>query len=88
MTKGNKPTRPWGGPGTQTQIGVGPIPTNFSWNLNPDTNEWEVVKLMPEGTDDVVVFSSSSKAAVDRALREAIEKEHPGLLAQHGGIIR
>ncbi len=29
MTKGNKLTRPWGGPGTQTQIAVGPIPKFF-----------------------------------------------------------
>ncbi len=43
---------------------------------------------MPEGTDDVVVFSSPSKAAADSALRVEIEKEYPGLLAQHGGIIR
>jgi hypothetical protein len=67
---------------------VGGILTDFSWNLNPENNEWEVVKSMPEGTDDVVVFSSPSKAAADGALRETIEKEYPGLLAQHGGMIR
>ena len=88
MTKGNKLTRPFAGPQYRSQIGVGPIPTNFSWNFNPETKEWEVVKIMPEGTDDVVVFSSPSKAAADNALREAIEKEYPGLLAQHGGVIR
>ncbi len=88
MTKANKLTRPFAGPQFRSQIGVGPIPTNFSWNFNPDTNEWEVVRIMPEGTDDVVVSASPSKAAADNALREAIEKEYPGLLAQHGGIIR
>jgi hypothetical protein len=87
VTKNNKLTRPWGGPQTRSQIAVGPILTNFSWNLNPENNEWEVVKGMPEGTDDVVVFSSSSKAAADVALHEAIEKEHPGLLAQYGGSL-
>jgi hypothetical protein len=44
MTKGNKLTRPWGGPGTRTSIGVGSIPTNFSWNSNPENQEWEIVK--------------------------------------------
>ena len=39
---------------------------------------------MPEGTDDVVVFSSPSKSAAENALRQAIEKEYPGLLAQFG----
>jgi hypothetical protein len=64
------------------------IPTNCSCNFNPDTKEWEVVKAMPEGMDDVVLFSSPSKAAADNALRDEIEKEYPGLLAQHGGVIR
>ena len=35
---------------------VGSIPRNFVWNFNPDNNEWEVVKAMPEGTDDLVEF--------------------------------
>lgn len=26
------------------------IPTNFFWNFNPDNQEWEIVKAMPEGT--------------------------------------
>jgi hypothetical protein len=77
MTKGNKLTRPWGGPQTRSQITVGPIPTNFSWNLNLENNEWEVVKSMPEGTDDVVEFSSPSKAAADTALRRLIERDYP-----------
>jgi hypothetical protein len=34
----------------------------FSWNFNTENNEWEIVKVMPEGTDDEVLFSSSSKA--------------------------
>jgi len=88
MTKNNKLTRPFAGPQFRSQIGVGPILTNFSRNFNPDNNEWEVVRGMPEGTDDVVVFSSPSKAAADGALRESIENEYPGLLAQHGGIAR
>jgi hypothetical protein len=88
MTRGNKLTRPFAGSQYRSQIAVGPIPTNFSWNFNPDTNEWEVVKAMPEGTDDIVLFSSSSKAAANNALRDEIEKEYPGLLAQHGGMIR
>jgi hypothetical protein len=87
MTKGNKLTRPWGGPGTRTSICVGPIPTNFSWNLNPDNNEWEIVRAMPEGADDVVEFSSPSKAAAEDALRRLIERDYPGLLAQRGGTI-
>jgi hypothetical protein len=86
MTKNNKLTRPWGGPGTQTSIHVGSIPVNFSWNLNPDNNEWEVVKVMPEGTDDVVEFSSPSKSAAKNALQQLIERDFPGLLAQEGGI--
>jgi hypothetical protein len=85
MTKNNKLTRPFAGPQYRAQIAVGPIPTNFSWNFNPDNNEWEIVKGMPEGTDDVVVFSSPSKADAGSAVRDAIEKEFPGLLAQHGG---
>ena len=88
MTRGNKLTRPFAGPQYRSQIAVGSIPTNFSWNFNPDTNEWEVVRAMPEGTDDVVLFRSSSKADADNTLRAEIEKEYPGLLAQHGGAIR
>jgi hypothetical protein len=87
MTKNSRLTRPFAGPQYRSQIVVGPIPTNFSWNFNPDTNEWEVVKAMPEGTDDVVLFSSPSKAAANSALRDEIEKEYPGLLGQHGGMI-
>ena len=85
MTKNNKLTRPWGGPGTRTHISVAAILTNFSWNFNPENNEWEVVKAMPEGTDDVVEYSNPSKAAAESALRELIERDYPGLLAQ-GGI--
>jgi hypothetical protein len=39
---------------------------------------------MPEGTDDVVEFSSPSKAPTQDALRELIERDYPGLLAQYG----
>src|ERR1035438_7117913 len=74
MTKANKLTRPWGGPGTRTQIAVAGIATNFSWNFNPENNEWEIVKAMPEGTDDEVMYSSPSKADVERVLRSLIEK--------------
>lgn len=84
MTKNNQLTRPFGGAQTRSTITVGAIPTNFSWNFNPEKNEWEIVKIMPEGTDDVVVYSSPSKAAADSALRGLIEKEYPGLLAQEG----
>ncbi len=84
MTRNNKLTRPWGGPQTQSSIAVGGIPTNFSWNFNPDNNEWEIVKVMPEGSDDVVEFSSPSKAAAESALRDLIERDYPGLLAQGG----
>jgi len=86
MTKNNKLTRPWGGPGTSSMISAGGIPTNFSWNFNPENNEWEIVKAMPEGTDDVVEFSSPSKAAAESALRDLIERDYPGLLAQGGGF--
>lgn len=85
MTKNNKLTRPWGGPQTRSSIGVGPIPTNFSWNFNPENNQWEIVRVMPEGTDDVVEFSSPSKAAARAALRDLIERDYPGLIVQHGG---
>jgi hypothetical protein len=79
MTRNNKLTRPWGGPGTRTQIVVGGIHTNFTWNFNPENNEWEVVRAMPEGTNDVVEFSSPSKADAERALNGLIDKEYPGL---------
>jgi len=84
MTKNNKLTRPFGGPQTRSSIAVGGIPTNFSWNFNPETNEWEIVKAMPEGTEDVVLYSNPSKPAAEIALRAIIEKEYPGLLAQGG----
>ncbi len=84
MTKNNKLTRPFAGPHARSSIGVAGIPTNFCWNFNPENNEWEVVKVMPEGTDDVVLYSSPSKPAAENALREQIEKEYPGLLAQGG----
>jgi hypothetical protein len=83
MTKNNKLTRPWGGPQTRTSISVNGIPTNFVWNFNPENNEWEVVKAMPEGTDDVVEFSSPSKEAAENALQRLIERDYPGLRAQH-----
>ena len=54
MTKNDKLTRPWGGPGTRTQIVEAGILTKFTWNFNPDNNEWEIVRTMPEGTEDVV----------------------------------
>jgi hypothetical protein len=85
MTKDNKLTRPFDGPQSRSQITIGSIPTNFSWNFNPETNEWEIVRVMPEGTDDEVVYSSPSKSTADSVLRELIEKEYPGLLAQEGG---
>jgi hypothetical protein len=85
MTKSNKLTRPWGGPQTRSSIRVAGIPTNFSWNFNPENNEWEVVKVMPGGTDDIVLYSSPSKPAAENALRGQVEKEYPGLRAQ-GGI--
>jgi hypothetical protein len=83
MTKNDKLTRPWGGPQSRSSIAVGGIPTKFSWNFNPENNEWEIVKAMPEGRDDVVMYSSRSKAAAESALREVIEEEYPGLLAQN-----
>lgn len=63
MTKGGRLTRPFAGPQYRSQIAVGSIPTNFSWNMNPDTNEWEVVKVMPEAIQDEVIFLSASKGA-------------------------
>jgi hypothetical protein len=84
MTKNNKLTRPFGGPQTRTSINANGIPTNFVWNFNPDNNEWEIVKAMPEGTDDVVEFSSPSKATAESALRDLIERDYPGLLGQGG----
>lgn len=84
MTKNNKLTRPFAGAQYRFQITVGPIPTNFSWNFNPDNDQWEVVKAMPEGTDDVVEFSSPSKATANVELRKLIERDFPGLLAQYG----
>jgi hypothetical protein len=79
MTKGNKLTRPWGGPQTRSQISAAGILTHFSWNFNPDNNEWEIVKVMPEGTDDVVEFSSPSRPDAESALRNLIERDFPGL---------
>jgi hypothetical protein len=84
VTKSNRLTRPWAGPEYRSQIAVGAIPTNFCWNFNPENNEWEIVKVMPEGTDDEVLYSSPSKAEAENALRTLIEKEYPGLLAQEG----
>ena len=84
MTKGDKLTRPWGGPGTRTQIGVGGILTHFSWNHNPNNNEWEVIKIMSEGVDDVVEVSSPSKSVAEDALHKLIERDYPGLRAQRG----
>ena len=84
MTKNNKLTRPFAGAQFRTQIVVGGIPTNFSLNVNPDNNEWEIVKAMPEGKDDVVEFSSPSKVAAEDALQDLIERDYPGLLAQGG----
>jgi hypothetical protein len=46
LTKGNKLTRPFAGAQFRSQFAVGPILTHFSWNLNPENNEWEVVKGM------------------------------------------
>lgn len=83
MTKNNKLTRPFAGAEYRSQITVGPIPTNFSWNFNPDNQQWEIVKAMPDGTDDVVEFSSTSKAAANGELRNLIERDYPGLLAQY-----
>ena len=86
MTKNNKLTRPSGGPATRSSIAVGGIHTNFSWNFNPANQEWEIVRVMPEGTEDEVAYSSASKADAETALRELIEKHYPGLLGQ-GGVI-
>jgi hypothetical protein len=58
---------------------MGGIPTHFSWNFNSTNNEWEVVKVMPEGQDDVVEFSSTSKTEAESALRTLIAKDYPGL---------
>jgi hypothetical protein len=49
MTQANKLTRPFAGPQYRSQVAVGPILTNLSWNFNPDTNEWEMVKAMFSG---------------------------------------
>jgi len=49
MTKANKLTRPFAGAQYRSQIGVGPILTHFSWNLNPDNNKWEIVKARRHG---------------------------------------
>jgi hypothetical protein len=86
MTKGNKLTRPFAGAQYRSQVFVGPILTHFSRNLNPDNNEWEIVKGMPDGTDDVLEFSSLSRAATENALGDLIERDYPGLIAQHGGF--
>ena len=82
MTQGNKLTRPFAGAQYRAQICVGSVPTNFSWNFNPDNNEWEIVRAMPEGMDDVVEYSNPSKEAAKIALRNLIERDYPGLIAQ------
>lgn len=82
MTKANKLTRPFGGPQTRSQHVENGLLTHFSWNLNPDNNEWEIVRVMPEGEDDVVEFSGRSKAAAGDALRTLVERDYPGLSRQ------
>ena len=86
MTKGNKLTRPFAGAQYRSQVTVGPILTHFSRTFNPDNSEWEIVKGMPEGTYDAVEFSSPSRGAAENALRDLIERDYPGLIAQHGGF--
>jgi hypothetical protein len=86
MTKGNKLTRPFAGAQYRSQVNVGGIPTHFNRNFNDENNEWEVVKAMPEGTDDLVEFSSPVRAAAETALGKVIERDYPGLIAQHGGF--
>jgi hypothetical protein len=86
MTKENKLTRPWAGPQSRSSIAVGGVPTNFSWNFNPENSEWEIVKAMPEGEDDLVMYTSPSRAAAESALRQLIEMEYPGLLAQNDSM--
>jgi hypothetical protein len=84
MTKDNKLTRPLAGVWYQQPIYVGSVPTGFTWNVNPENKEFEVVKVMPEGQEDVVVFSSRDKSQAEASLRTVIEKAYPGLLAQNG----
>lgn len=84
MTRANRLTRPLAGVWYQQPIYVGSTPTGFTWNVNPDNNEFEVVKVMPEGQEDVVVFSSRDKSRAEASLRALIERAHPGLLAQNG----
>lgn len=81
MTKGHKLTRPFAGAQFRSQVAAAGILTHFSRNLNPENNEWEIVKGMPDGTDDVVEFSSPSKAAAEDALRKLIDRDYPGLIA-------
>jgi hypothetical protein len=80
MTKANKLTRPFAGPQFRSQVVAAGILTHFSRNLNPENNEWEIVKGMPEGTDDIVEFSSPSKAASEDALKKLIQRDYPSLV--------
>jgi hypothetical protein len=84
MTRANKLTRPFAGLWHQQPIYVGSMPTGFTWNVNRDNNEFEIVKVMPEGQEDVVVFSSADKFHAEASLRTVIEKAYPGLLARNG----
>lgn len=83
MTKANKVTRPGLAPRYPRVIFVAGIPTNLAWNVSRDSKEFEVVRIMPEGQDDVLLFSSRTKERAEAVLREEIEKAFPGLLSQH-----
>jgi hypothetical protein len=54
---------------------------------HPENNEFEVVRAMPEGQDDVIEFSSPSRSVAEDGLRKLIERDYPGLLAQGGLVI-
>jgi hypothetical protein len=82
MTRGNKLTRPWSGPGTQTQVAMNGILTHFTWNFNSETNQWEIVKVMPEGQDDLVEFSDPSKPTAESELQRLLDRDYPGLRNQ------
>lgn len=72
--------RPWAGPEFSARGRCGGIPMDFSWNFNPDTNEWEIVRGMPQGSDDAVEFSSPSGTAAEdgrRRLRPARKRGLP-----------
>ena len=66
MTQGNKLTATFCRSSIQVDDSGGTYPDTFLLDLQLDNSEWEIVKAMPEGTDDMVEFSSPSKEVANK----------------------